>query len=223
MPWLQRGENVIDCRQKGPGEEELDRQNGIRPRVGIGTPRHCCCLLLSASCASSRHRAARALESPVHQHCTRAPGSIVAMPCRSRIWNDSPAGQRQKDVAQCCCGVGTTQRPLVYCCCAAVLRCTTILAMCSRGLRTSLLSVVVGAATVESMSLTVRSGGSSLGRVLAARSSQTPATRRMSMSVDAGLDAARYATFIKEKVCVTQYGTSTRVHVLVCVCIVYTQ
>lgn len=75
--------------------------------------------------------------------------------------------------------------------------------MCSRGLRTSLLSVVVGAATVESMSLTVKSGGSSLlGRVLAARSSQTSAaTRRMSMSVDAGVDAARYATFIKEKVC----------------------
>lgn len=74
--------------------------------------------------------------------------------------------------------------------------------MCSRGLRTSLLSVVVGAVTVEGMSLTARSGGSSLARVITARSSQTSATRLMSMSVDAGVDATRYTTFIKEKVCI---------------------
>lgn len=88
--------------------------------------------------------------------------------------------------------------------------------MCSRGLRTSLLSVVVGAVTVESMTLTARSGGSSLARVIAAaRSSQTSSTRLMSMSVDAGVDAARYATFIKEKVRVVRHQDTREVSVCV--------
>ncbi|CAM9999274.1 unnamed protein product, partial [Hapterophycus canaliculatus] len=75
--------------------------------------------------------------------------------------------------------------------------------MCSRGLRTSLLGVVVGAATVESMTLTARSGSGSFLRVMAARaSSSSPSSGRSSttsMSVDAGVDAARYTNFIKDK------------------------
>ncbi|CAB1096368.1 unnamed protein product [Ectocarpus sp. CCAP 1310/34] len=74
--------------------------------------------------------------------------------------------------------------------------------MCSRGLRTSFLGVVVGVATVESMTVTARSGGSFL-RMMVARSSPPTyavATKRtMSMSVDAGVDAARYTNFIKDK------------------------
>lgn len=65
-----------------------------------------------------------------------------------------------------------------------------------------MLGVVVGAATVESMTLTARSGGGFL-RMMVARSSSpasAAAKRTMSMSVDAGVDAARYTNFIKDKV-----------------------
>lgn len=73
----------------------------------------------------------------------------------------------------------------------------------SKGLR----ALLVGAATVEGMTLTAtsRSGGGSFVRLMAARASPSPlpssvSKRMMSMSVDAGVDAARYTTFIKEKV-----------------------
>lgn len=85
--------------------------------------------------------------------------------------------------------------------------------MCSRGLRTSLLGVVVGAATVESMTLTARSGGVGFLRTMVVRSScQTSAAakRTMSMSVDAGVDAARYTNFIKDKVRRMQDRTHSR-------------
>lgn len=76
----------------------------------------------------------------------------------------------------------------------------------SRGLR----ALLVGAATVEGMTLTAisrSSGGSSFVRLMSARASPSAPSpsssvskRLMSMSVDAGVDAARYTTFIKEKV-----------------------
>ncbi|CAM9275876.1 unnamed protein product [Scytosiphon promiscuus] len=72
--------------------------------------------------------------------------------------------------------------------------------MCSRGLRTSLLGVVVGAATVESMTLTARSGFLRVMAVRASSSTSGTAVRSTtSMSVDAGVDAARYTNFIKDK------------------------
>lgn len=89
--------------------------------------------------------------------------------------------------------------------------------MCSRGLRTSLLGVVVGAATVESMTLTARSGGGFLRMMVARSSSPTYAAankRTMSMSVDAGVDAARYTNFIKDKVCRITDGGHTHERVL---------
>jgi len=76
----------------------------------------------------------------------------------------------------------------------------------SRGLR----ALLVGAATVEGMTLTATTrsgGGGGFVRLMASRASSSPPSssasvskRMMSMSVDAGVDATRYTTFIKEKV-----------------------
>lgn len=69
-----------------------------------------------------------------------------------------------------------------------IYRSSSIAKMAYRGLRTRLLGVVVGAATVEGMCL---AGRSSCLRMM------SPSSLRMTGSV---VDADRYAKFIKEKV-----------------------
>ena len=81
--------------------------------------------------------------------------------------------------------------------------------MTPRGLRARLLGVVVGAATVEGVSLTSRSlrvvsSAASASAATTARStsrmrSSSPATI-MTMA-DSGVDVGRYDEFIKEEVC----------------------
>lgn len=100
--------------------------------------------------------------------------------------------------------------------------------MVSRGLRARIFGVVVGAATVESVSLTPRS--LSIKLLSSAASASTASASRLSpprmrsspgttMTVaDSVVDAGHYAQFIKEKVCVEyefySLGMSMRVHAM---------
>lgn len=69
-----------------------------------------------------------------------------------------------------------------------------------RGVRARLLGMVVGAATVDSMCLTIRTSASSSSftRMMMSTSS---APARSSITMVAGVDAGRYTDFIKDKVC----------------------
>lgn len=95
-------------------------------------------------------------------------------------------------------------------------------AMAFRGMGTRILGVVVGAATVESLSMTARitassSSSSSFFRIMsssssvrgAAASSRSSSTARMMVVGSPGVDAGQYTDFIKEKVQLASIQCST--------------